>query len=70
MKTNTAGLVGLLDDIKARVAAGDSFEGNLNYTCMAPHLGTHEWEVVGAYRVGNSEGQGGMTVLEPSPEAV
>lgn len=68
MKLSTEQLVAVLDDIKTRVQAGDSFEGNLAYSCMSESLGKGEWEVVGAYRVGNSEGQGGMHHFPVSEE--
>ena len=64
MKVSTQELVGILADIKQRVESGDSFEGNFEYTCMAEGLQRGEWEVSGAYRVGNTLGQGGMAVFE------
>lgn len=63
MKTYTAGLVEILKDIVARVEAGDSFEGNINYTCMDNTLMDGEWQVSGSYRIDNSQGQGGMRVI-------
>lgn len=63
MKTKTADLAATLRDIAARVEAGDSFEGNISYTCMDEECGPDEFLIEGAYRVGNSEGQGGMRLL-------
>jgi hypothetical protein len=64
MKMNTKTLVELLADIAKRVEAGDSFEGSLSYTCMQEHLGPNEWEVQASYRIGNTEGQGGMRIIK------
>jgi hypothetical protein len=65
MKMTTETLVALLADVQQRIAAGDSFEGNLSYTVMADGLRPGEYEVAGGYRVGNSEGQGGYRLLQP-----
>lgn len=63
----------LLDDIKAHVEAGDSYEGSIEYTMPAP--ATPEEEVAGwpsadaefwvtaVYRIGNLQGQGGMRMI-------
>lgn len=53
-------LVAILDDIRQRVATGDSFEGNLQYLISD---GDHPYDVAAAYRVGNRMGQGGMTLI-------
>jgi hypothetical protein len=66
MKIKTDSLVQLLTDIARRIEAGDSFEGSMRYTCMEPGLLRDEWEVEAVYRIGNSEGQGGVTILEPT----
>lgn len=63
MKMPTADLLKLLADITKRVEAGDSFEGNMSYTCMEEGLEKGEWEVEAHYRIGNLEGQGGATVI-------
>lgn len=52
-------LVALLDDIRDRVAAGDSLEGKLQYS-VTP-VGQH-YEVGALYRIGQLLGQG-STVL-------
>ena len=65
-KLTTIQLATLLNDIKAGIEAGDSFEGNLEYTCMAKGLQRGEWEVRASYRVGNSQGQGGMIIIDPT----
>jgi hypothetical protein len=54
-------LTSLLDDIRDRVAAGDSFEGKLQYL-----LGTdadRPFEVAALYRVGNLLGQGSTRLI-------
>lgn len=59
-------LLEVLDDIRARVERDDSFEGSLSYSCMEEHLpkeGKH-FEVSANYRVGNSLGQGGVSIIE------
>ncbi|MEU2724017.1 hypothetical protein [Streptomyces smyrnaeus] len=53
-------LVALLDDIRERVATGDSYEGNLQYFISD---GDHPYDVSAAYRVGNRMGQGGMRMV-------
>jgi hypothetical protein len=65
-------LVALLDDLRTRVAAGDSFEGSIEYTMpWSVELGDPEddpsgqpgFRVRAAYRVGNTMGQGGMVMV-------
>lgn len=47
-----------------RIEAGDSFEGNIEYTCISGNdLGPDEFEVMGVYRYGNSEGQGSVRLI-------
>jgi hypothetical protein len=53
-------LVALLDDIRDRVAAGDSLEGKLQYS-LAP-LG-QGYEVGALYRIGQLLGQGSTTIV-------
>lgn len=53
-------LAGVLGDMAARVLALDSFDGHLEYHPTTVH---GQWEVAGAYRVGNREGQGGMRII-------
>lgn len=58
-------LLAIIDDVRARVAAGDSYEGFLNYLMPEEN---DDWEKVdfrvhARYRVGNLEGQGGMRVI-------
>ena len=64
MKQTTEQLVTELRSIADAVEQGDSFEGNIEYTCFDEDLENGEWKVSGAYRIGNSEGQGGMRILE------
>ncbi|WP_158813198.1 hypothetical protein [Streptomyces rimosus] len=56
-------LVALLDDIRARVATGDSFEGNLQYLMPQADDAEHPFDVAATYRVGNSMGQGGAVII-------
>jgi len=67
MKMAKQQLLDVLDALKAAVAADDSFEGSIEYSAMADGLGHGEFEVSGAYRIGNSMGQGGMRVFERTP---
>ena len=57
-------LLALIDDMRRRVEAGDSFEGFLNYLMplddVAPGI---EFMVEARYRVGNLQGQGGMRMI-------
>lgn len=54
----------VLDDIRARVCQGDSFEGFLNYLMPQPEDGPDAYARVEArYRIGNSDGQGGMRMI-------
>ncbi len=64
MKLTTQELVDLLTDMTNRIKVGDSFEGSIEYTCMEEDLGKDEWRVAGCYKIGNSEGQGGMRLLD------
>ena len=59
-----AGLLGILDDIRARVAAGDSFEGSITYGMPAAEdADPMSFDVVTTYRIGNTDGQGGMRFI-------
>jgi hypothetical protein len=68
----TAELLGVLDDVRARVAAGDSFEGSLEYLMPYDEEGVlvegADFMVRAAYRVGNSQGQGGMRLVGEQKE--
>lgn len=47
------------------VVSGDTLEGSIEFTCAdAEH-----WEVRGAYRIGNLQGQGGMVLLRDPSDA-
>jgi hypothetical protein len=63
-------LAALLADMAARVRAGDSFEGSIEY--LAPldeevPPGTYAL-VRGSYRIGNSMGQGGVRLIGATPD--
>ncbi|WP_186191239.1 hypothetical protein [Burkholderia gladioli] len=66
MKMSRADLIQFLDDTKRALLADDSFEGRINYTCLAPEvdLGDDEFEVSAAVRLGNSEGQGSLRLVQ------
>jgi len=54
-------LVGLLEDITARVRAGDSFEGSITWALPEdPAAPPTSFDVMASYRIGNLQGQGGM----------
>jgi hypothetical protein len=55
-------LVSLLDDIRTRVASGDSLEGNFQYL-LADINAEHPYDVAATYRVGNRMGQGGCVLI-------
>jgi hypothetical protein len=57
-------LVALLDDIRARVASGDSMEGSFEYL-LPEQVGADpdSYDVTARYRTGNAAGQGGMRVI-------
>ncbi|BCM87786.1 hypothetical protein [Methylobacterium indicum] len=63
-------LLATIDKIRRAIEADDSFEGHLTYTLEWSTGDKTEFEVSGAYRIGNSEGQGGMAVLAPSVPSV
>jgi hypothetical protein len=62
-----AQLLEVIDDIRMRVEAGDSYEGFLNY--LMPYDDDDEiiedavFVVEARYRVGNLQGQGGMRMV-------
>ncbi|MFF8829280.1 hypothetical protein [Streptomyces sp. NPDC015131] len=55
-------LLSLLDDIRDRVATGDSFEGHIRYLIAEPGS-QHPFDVAALYRIGNSMGQGGARII-------
>ena len=71
------GLGFILDDIRERVARGDSLEGSIEYLRPAPDgpAAGADLEVRGGYRYGNRDGQGsyrqitdsGYRILKPEP---
>lgn len=56
----------LLVNLANSIEEGDSFEGNLSYTCMEDHIPPGSFELTGAFRTGNTQGQGGTTILDHS----
>lgn len=55
-------LLALLDDLRERVAKGDSLEGHIQYL-LADIDAEHPYDVAAMYRVGNSMGQGGCVLV-------
>jgi hypothetical protein len=57
-------LLALLDDVREHVAAGDSFEGSLEYLLpFDDDAPPRSFDVRASYRVGNLQGQGGMRMI-------
>jgi hypothetical protein len=58
-------LLDVIDDMRKRVAAGDSYEGSLEY--LLPDVDDGDspdgFRLRAAYRVGNLQGQGGMRMI-------
>lgn len=68
-----AQLIAILDHIRGSIAAGDSFEGSIEYL-MPSTIGheiadQEEYAVRAFFRIGNSMGQGGA-VTYPHPNAI
>lgn len=63
-------LLAVLDDMRARVAAGDSFEGSIEYLMPGPlEIDTDkDFAVMASYRIGNLDGQGGVRLIR-DPDA-
>lgn len=55
-------LAAILTDMAARIPAGDSFGGSIEYEIADG--AAHEFDVLGAYRIGNTMGQGGTRIIE------
>jgi hypothetical protein len=63
-------LVAVLEDITARVRAGDSYEGNITWSIPEdPAAPPTSVDVIASYRVGNLQGQGGMRMIGEWAEA-
>lgn len=57
-------LLAMLDDIRKRVAEGDSFEGSFQYLMpLDDDAPPRSFDVQASYRVGNTMGQGGMRMV-------
>lgn len=59
-------LIELLRETIVAIENDDSYEGRIHYEGTSPG----EYEVDAFVRVGNSEGQGGCMLVEPTPEKV
>jgi hypothetical protein len=64
-------LLAILDDIKSSVERDDSFEGSIEYELREPLVlvGHGSFAVRASYRVGNSQGQGGLVMVGDTSEA-
>jgi hypothetical protein len=63
VKVQTQELITILDDIRQRIQAGDSFEGHLSYTYLDGECDAGDFFINATYRVGNLQGQGSMRVI-------
>lgn len=61
-------LVTYLGAMRESIMDDDSFEGNLMYSCLEEDCDPGEFRVRIVYRVGNTEGQGGLRMLGVMPE--
>jgi len=61
-------LLQVIDDIRFRVAQGDSFEGYLNYLLPEEDDPPDGFRVEARYRIGNLQGQGGMRIFAEMEE--
>jgi hypothetical protein len=61
VRKTRAELLAILDDIRARVTAGDSFDGSLQYEASESDEGG--FFVMATYRIGNLDGQGGYRLI-------
>ncbi len=57
-------LVTKLLNIANTILHSDSFEGNIQYSCMDDTLKKGEFNVKGAFRTGNRTGQGSMQIFD------
>lgn len=58
-----AELLHVLDDIRARVEAGDSWEGFIEYAFPDEDADPGSFNVRASYRIGNTMGQGGTRMF-------
>jgi hypothetical protein len=58
-------LSAILRDMADRIDSGDSFEGNIEYSYWDEEngAGENQFSVMGTYRIGNKDGQGGLRML-------
>jgi len=60
-------LLDVLEDVRAAVAEGDSFEGFVAWSMPdpdEPELAGADFGLVARYRIGNLQGQGGLRVFQ------
>lgn len=70
MKIHKSELIERLKQTILDLENDDSFEGTLTYTCMVEGLERGEFECQWYLRHGNSEGQGGCSILQPTSKEV
>lgn len=63
MKLTKEQLIAELNNIILCLENSDTYQGNLNYDAFDDSCGKDEFIVTGAYRFGNSEGQGFMKII-------
>lgn len=68
MKITLAALATELREIATLIERVDSFEGRIAWSMMEEGLDHGQVEVSGSYRTGNSEGQGGVCVIEATKQ--
>lgn len=58
-------LLAILDEIRAGVATGDTLEGSIQFSLNYDDepAAEHPWDVQAAYRIGNTQGQGGTRLI-------
>jgi hypothetical protein len=61
-------LLTVLDDIRGRVAVGDSFEGHIEYLTPEDPESDADFDVRAGYRIGNPQGQGSFRLIEGRTE--
>lgn len=62
-------LQALLTELGFAVEQGDSLEGTISFSALDEHVPPGHFEVTGIYRTGNSQGQGGSSIIEHSVPA-
>lgn len=67
MRMTSDQLIETLTNAAQSIRNRDSMEGNISYQFVTAKKGQDIFEVRGALRVGNSQGQGGVVLFNPVP---